>query len=254
MGGGGGCCVAACCIGQIFGCCIGDTVKTIVNDIFGCGDKGSSDVGKQESYQNSTATLEATIKVQEALSQFQSTTQSRSAKLENAIVKESRENLDAFIDELKKYNKIRYGNRRLNINLSHIERENRKTEDKIHGFIVKRVTKRISLDDDECKEILKMPAGDEKQRKMEEFYKAVLKEAIRELSDELQTNMETQTNTICDRIQQRIDNIIDVCENKTEEFENIRKVKEKDEAAVEQEQLRLTHFVAMCEYGLELLD
>ena len=143
MGGGGGCCVAACCIGQILGCCIGDGIKTVVKKIFGSS-SGSSSGGKTESYHQDTATLEETIKVQEALSKFRSDTQSRSAKLENAIVKESRQNLDAFVDELRQCNKIKYGNRRLNINIRYIEWENRKTEDTIHGFIVKRVSTKVS--------------------------------------------------------------------------------------------------------------
>ncbi len=253
MGGGGGCCVAACCIGQILGCCIGDGIKTVVNKIFGSS-SGSSSGGKTESYHQDTATLEETIKVQEALSKFRSDTQSRSAKLENAIVKESRQNLDAFVDELRQCNKIKYGNRRLNINIRYIEQENRKTEDTIHGFIVKRVSKRISLDDEECKEILKLKPGKEKEKKLDQFYKKVLKEAIRELSDELRSVMETQTDNVCDRIQQRIDSILDVCEAKTVEFEHFEEVKKSDEGKLEQEQLRLSHFVSLCDYGLSQLD
>lgn len=244
MGGGGGCCIKNCCIGNIIG---------KIKEFFGSS-SGSSSGGRTESYQADTADLQATLKVQNALTEFRTDTQSRSARLENEVVQTSRKHLDAFIDELKKYNKIKYGNRRLNINLSNIERENRKTEDKIHGFIVKRVSKRISLDDDECLKILKMDAGKKKEEKLDEFYQKVLKEAVIELTDELRTNMETQTDTVCERIQQRIDSIVDVCETKTEEFEHIRKVKESDEKKIEQEQLRLSHFVALCEYGLTQVD
>lgn len=247
MGGGGGCCIGNCCIGN---CCVFD-----IGSIF----KKSCCVGNSSSSvpaidPEKEANMQAIVRAQKALNEFTSDAQSKCAKFENNVIKESREYLDAFIDELKRYNKIRYGNRRLNINLSHIERENRKTEDKIHGFIVKRVIKRISLDDSECLEILKMEEGTEKKEKFNEFYLKVLKEAVLELREELKSGIEEQTERVCDTIQRRIDSIVDVCENKTEEFENIRKVKEKDEAAVEQEQLRLTHFVAMCEYGLELLD
>lgn len=243
MGGGGGCCIGDCCL---MNCCIGD--------FFGSKSKGSSSGGKTESYQADTADLQATIRVQSALTEFRTDTQSRSTKLENEIVKESREYLDSFLEDMRRYNKIRYGNKRLNINLSKIERDNRKTEDEIHGFIVKRIIKRISLDDTECQKILEMEPGKEKEKSLDQFYKKVLKEAVLELSDKLRANMEKQTDTICDRIQQRIDNIIDVCETKTEDFERIRLVKEAGESEVEAEQFRLSHTVSLCELGLSYLS
>ncbi len=248
MGGGGGCCVGN------FPCCVAKALRDTVKKIF-CSD--SCCVGNTPiQYDNKTdkENLEANLRAQEALTIFKTDAENRSEKLENEVLRESRENLDNFISDLRKYNQIKYGRRKLNINISNIERENRKTEDKIHGFIVKRVVKRISLDDTECLEILKMNPDGEKTKKFNAFYMKVLKEAVLELKDELKTGMEENTDRVCDTIQRRIDSIVDVCENKTEEFENIRKVKEKDEAAVEQEQLRLTHFVAMCEYGLNLLD
>ena len=250
MGGGGGCCVGNfCCVGN---CCVANKIKEFIRGIFGKS-SGSSSGGNTESYNPDTSSLEATIKIQQALSEFKSDTQSRSAKLENEVVKESRESLDAFIEDLRKYNKIKYGSRRLNINISSIERENRKTEDKIHGFIVKRVSKRISLEDDECLGILKMDPGKEKEKALDGFYKKVLKEAVSELSDDLSSNIETQSDNVCNHHQQRIDSIVDVCESKMNEFENIRNIKESDEDKIEQEQIRLTNVIAMCDIALDII-
>lgn len=250
MGGGGGC-----CIGHRKPSCIniGGRIGDIARKIFGKS-SGSSSGGRTESYdEDKTTTLEETIKVQQALNEFSTDTQSRSEKLENEIVQESREYLDEFIDELKRCNKIRYGNKRLNINIESIERENRKTEDKIHGFIKKRVSGRISLDDIECKNILKMDAGKAKEDALDNFYKKVLKEAVSELSNELRNSMEAQTDNVEDKIQQRIDSIVDICEAKAEEFERIRQVKEADEAEIEKEQIRLAHIVALCDYSINQL-
>lgn len=244
--GGGGCCIGNCCIGN---CCIGNFCLNFSRKK----SSGSSSGGHTDSFDSNTANLEMTVKVQAALNEFSTDTQSRSAKLENEIVKESREYLDEFISDLHRYNKLRYGNQRLNINIKSIERENRKTEDTIHGFIVKRVNKRISTDDSECLEILKMDAGKAKEDALDTFYKKVLKEAVAELSDELRNSMEAQTDNVEDKIQQRIDSIVDICETKAEEFERIKEVKESDEAEIEKEQLRLAHFVAMCEYGINQL-
>lgn len=244
----GGCCVGNCCVGN---CCIGESIRKFFCNDSCCVGKSSK---SQESYDVNKADLEATLRVQKALDEFRSDAQSRSTKLENGIIKESRESLDSFIDELRTYNSIRYGNRRLNINLTNIEREQRKTEDQIHGFIVKRVIKRISLDDTECCDILKLDPGTEKSKKLDEFYKKVLKEAINELTQVLRETMEKQTDSVEDRIQQRIDGIVDVCEAKTVNFEKIQKMKANDESKIEQEQIRLSHYVALCDYGLSILS
>ena len=153
MGGGG------CCIGN---CCVANRVKEFFRKIFGKS-SGSSSGGDTESYDRDKADIEMTLRVQQALTDFRTDTQSRSEQLENDIVKESREYLDEFLAELRRYNKIQYGRKRLNLNLNSLERENRKTEDMIHGFIVKRVSKRISLDDAECTDILKMDRGKKKE-------------------------------------------------------------------------------------------
>ena len=247
MGGGGGCCVGnCCCIGN---CCVGNIIRKIKE--FFKGSSGSSSGGDTESYDRDKADIEMTLRAQQALTDFRTDTQSRSEQLENDIVKESREYLDEFLAELRRYNKIQYGRKRLNLNS--LERENSKTEDMIHGFIVKRVSKRISLDDDECTNILKMDPGDEKKEALDAFYKKVLKEAISDLSKELRNSMEKQTDNVEDKIQQRIDSIVEICETKSDEFERIQKVKESDEAKMESEQLRLSYFIALCDYGIHQL-
>ena len=160
-GGGGRCCVANfCCVGN---CCVFVKIK---EKIFGKS-RGSSSGGSTSSYNQNVADLELTVKVQNALTEFREDTRAKSERFEDDIIRECREDLDEFIKELKKYNRIRYGSSMLNIDIGQLERENRKTEDKIHGFIVKRVSKRISLDDTECLEILKLDPGAEKTRRSE---------------------------------------------------------------------------------------
>ncbi len=245
MGGGGGCCICNFCAN----CCIGHIIKKIVKGIFG-GSSGSSSGGNTSSYDKNVADLELTVKVQNALTEFREDTRDKSERFENDIIRECREDLDEFLKEIRKYNNIRYGSSMLNINISQLERENRKTEDKIHGYIVKRVSKRISLDDAECLEILKLDPGAEKTRKLDAFYKKVLKEAVNELNDIIRDAMEKQTDIVEDYIQRRIDSILYTYDSKTAEFEKIANVKKFGQAKMEEEQIRLSHMVSLCELAL----
>ena len=246
-GGGGRRCVANfCCVRNC-----GVFVKIIdgLKKIFGKS-RGSSSGGSTSSYDQNVADLELTVKIQNALTEFREDTRAKSESFEDDIIRECREDLDEFIKELKKYNRIRYGSSMLNIDIGQLERENRKTEDKIHGFIVKRVSKRISLDDTECLEILKLNPGAEKTRRLDEFYQKVLKEAIRALKVIIRDAMEKQTDIVEDYIQRRIDSILYTYDSKTAEFEKIANVKKSGQAEMEEEQIRLAHMVSLCELGL----
>ena len=242
---GGGCCVGNCCVGKVF--------KDIKDFFFGSS-SGSKSGGRTSSYDPQQAQLEETLRVQKALTEFRTDTQDRSTKFENSVIIESREYLDKFLKEVKKYNKISYAGRSLNINISNIERENRKTEDNIHGFVVKRVSKRISLDDSECLEILKLDAGSKKTKELNTFYHKVLTESVIELTSILRDSMEKQTDIIEERLQQRIDSILDTFEIKTLEFEKIQELKNNDENDIEKEQLRLSYLMAICDLGLSFID
>ena len=244
----GGCCIGNCCVGN---CCIGNFhLPCLFNRSKCCvGNHASSTSSTDE---NSSAN--ELYKMQVSLQEFCEESRNRGDSVENEIIKESRVYLDELIKDVKRYNKITYGKKRLNINIERMERENRKTEDAIHGFIVNRVMKRMSLDDKECAEICKMSAGESKKQKFNDFYIKILKDAVNELSDTLRGSMENQSDKICDIIQSRIDSIYETCENKKSEFERIQSVKESGEADIENEQLRLSYMVALCDLGLNVLN
>ena len=135
-----------------------------------------------------------------------------------------------------------------------MEREQRSTEDKIHGFIVGKVSKRISLDDDECKSILKLDAGRNKTKKMNEFYKKVLTEAMTDLKKLLRSSMKSQTLIVEDHIVGRMDTITYTVTGKTNEFNKIKDLKDTDESKMEQEQIRLSYLISICDKSLNIID
>ena len=191
---------------------------------------------------------------QAALQEFRDSARSKGDGIEKSILSESREYLDELIKDVKRYNKIIYGKKRLNINIERLLRENRETDDSIRGFIEKSVMRRISLDDKDFLQICDIDNEEEKQKKFKAFYKSVLDDAIKDLSNILRSSMENQSDKICDIIQSRIDSIYETCENKKSEFERIQSVKESGEADIENEQLRLSHMVALCDLGLNVLN
>ena len=233
---------------------IGRRIGNAVKELFGIGSRGSDSVGSTTSYDEQTASVAETYRLQQELSKFREDTRVRSDRFENDVIRESRRYLDALMTEVKKYNKIRYGGSVLNVNLVQMERENRKTEDQIHGFIVSRIVKRISLDDEECKSILKLDPGRQKTRRLNEFYRKVLTEALTELKDLLREAMKNQVLIVEDHIVSRMDTITYTVTNKTNEFNKIQDIKDTDESKMEQEQIRLSYLIAMCDKSCAIMD
>ena len=222
--------------------------------IYDAGKRASGSVGSTASYDEQTASVAETYKLQQELSKFREDTRVRSDRFENDVIRESRRYLDALMTEVRKYNKIRYGGSVLNVNLVQMERENRKTEDQIHGFIVSRIVERISLDDEECKSILKLDPGRQKTRRLNEFYRKVLKEALTELKDLLREAMKNQVLIVEDHIVGRMDTITYTVTSKTNEFNKIQDIKDTDESKMEQEQIRLSYLIAMCDKSCAIMD
>ena len=233
---------------------IGRRIGNAVKELFGIGSRGSDGVGSTTSYDEQTASVAETYKLQQELSKFREDTRVRSDRFENDVIRESRRYLDTLMTEVRKYNRIRYGNNMLNVNLSQMERENRNTEDRIHGFIASRVVKRISLDDEECKSILKLDPGRQKTKRLNEFYRKVLKEALTELKDLLRESMKNQVLIVEDHIVGRMDTITYTVTSKTNEFNKIQDIKDTDESKMEQEQIRMSYLIAMCDKSCAIMD
>ncbi len=238
----------------VAGAALGAGAVAVGRKLFGSGSRGSESTGATESYDEKSAGVSETYRLQQALSEFREDTRAKSNKFENDIIKESRKAIDVLIADVKKYNKIRYGSSVLNVNISQMEIEQRSTEDKIHGFIVGKVSKRISLDDDECKSILKLDAGRNKTKKMNEFYKKVLTEAMTDLKKLLRSSMKSQTLIVEDHIVGRMDTITYTVTGKTNEFNKIKDLKDTDESKMEQEQIRLSYLISICDKSLNIID
>lgn len=246
MGGGCGRCSNFPCITKG----IRDTIKNIFSKPRS---SSSSYISHEEVYDAEKATLQETMRINNALTDFRLQSETNSDRLEIEIIKAARGGLDQFLDMLKKQNKKTFAGRKLNLNISAIERDNRETEDMIHGFIKKRVLKEVSLDNTKCREVLQMEKGDAKKKAMDDFLKDVTSTAITDLSKELKKVIYRQSENIEDKVQVRIDEIEVSLNENMKKFDKIKSLKETNSAALEAEKLELSSVSAVCSMGMALL-
>ncbi len=225
-----------------------------IKEIFGGSSTSTSnEVAQHDDFDLERATREETARINSSLTQFRIDTEAQSDKLENDIIKISRTSLDEFLDMLKKQNQKTFAGRKLNLNISAIERDNRETEDMIHGFIKKRVMVDVSLSNQECLEVLKMEKGEEKKKAMKKFLDKITSTAIIDLSEELRKVIRRQSENIEDRVQVRIDEIEASLDDNLKKFDKIKSLKETDSNELEAEKLELISVSSVCSMGMALL-
>lgn len=253
MGGGGGCgrCGKWTPCFDSPGCFdVGGRVKGLFRKT---SDHTSSYISSEDIYDKDKSTIQQTMRINNALTDFRAETEIQTDTTENQIIKLSRSGLDQFLNMLTKQNEKTFAGRRLNLNISAIERDNRESEDMIHGFIKKRVMKEVSLDNDECLSILGMEKGEEKKKAMKKFLDKVMSKAITDLSEELRKVIRRQSENVEDRVQVRIDEIEVSLNDNMKKFEKIKSLKETDSAELEKEKLELISVSSICSMGMALL-
>ena len=253
MGGSGG--------GGIFRCgnCdkCGDLIGKVVDTVKSWFSKGSSSSGssisKEESYDAENARLEQTVIIQQELTKFRTKCEKECDALERDALKDSRNYIDNLIEFIKNNNSKPYSGQNLNINIERLEKQNRETEDIIRGYIKKKIQKRVSLDDDECLEILKMDKGKDKKDAMTNFLNCILKDAMDGLSKEIEKALKKQLENIKDQINARIESYTERANEKMESFKEIEKIKDSDEHELEERIANLEYKHSLCNFGISLL-
>lgn len=247
-GGGGG--------GRLCGRCgvLGKAVKWIGEKIFGSSKGTGSAISKQDSYDEENAQLSEIVTIQNTLLEFRTRCEKACDSLEEDALLKTRESIDELFDFLKEINDKNYSGKKLGLNLRRLERENRNTEDIIRGYIKKSIQKRVSLDDEECKRILKLPAGAEKEKEMTNFLNTVLKEGLKEVIKRVKKSLKEQYENIEDQIQDRLSSYESMIEDKQKQLHKVADAKEKDEAELENHLMELAYIQSLCSLGLEQLD
>ena len=230
---------------------IGDFLKSLFNRN---SSSSGRDISERESYDADNARLEQTIIIQQELTKFRTRCEKECDRLENDVLKDSRSYIDDLIEFIKNINSKTYAGQKLNINIERLEKENRHTEDIIRGYIKKKIQKRVSLDDDECLQILKMDSGSEKGTAMTNFLNSILKEAMKGLSREIEKTLKAQLENIKDQINVRIESYTERSNEKLESFKELEKIKASDEHKLEEGIAGMEYKHSLCSFGLRLLS
>ncbi len=143
----------------------------LVKDIFGIGDK----VGKSKQTNVDSCEISDLTEINNIFNEFILSIEPKVNKIEESV----QEEMYYYLDELVEF--FNDNNEKLKekgIRTTTIERKIEKIKRSINGNIKKEISRNISLDNHECKQIIKMIPGERKINRMNELFELTLNKAI----------------------------------------------------------------------------
>ena len=148
--------------------------------------KPSEEAGKTDSV-NDNSSLENIDRIMQIFSNFKDQVHTRALDVENAVGEE----VNFYVEELhgilqENSNKVdKYG-----IHIKRIERQIDKISSKVKGTIDNEISKKVSLDNVGCKEIVKMIPGSKKEQAVSSFLNETVKNALEVCCGEIRSSLE----------------------------------------------------------------
>ena len=158
----------------------------MIKSIFGIFKKTSEETGKLESI-NNNSTLEDIDRMTQICSAFKQHAHYKLIEVENSICDEINHYIEEFYFILEE-NEERINEYRIRTNL--IKREIDKIVSRVKGTIDIELSKKISLDNSECKSIMKMIPGSKKETAMNSFLNAAVKQSLEECCKQIRSSLD----------------------------------------------------------------
>ena len=240
-----GCCVGNCCVANCGFCCIGD--------FFSCSDSGccvgNCCVGdsRSNSYSAKTAKEDHAAMIANELAEMRKRATTEAGQQEEDIIADVNESMAEFINWVEGINKQKIGGKNLNINISKIRELNENLRRKIVGFIGNRLNDKIVMTDPEVSTILAERDKDKRKKNFDDFYQRRKREAIRALINEIETSVREQSEAIEREIQNRIRELNNNMDQETRAFEELKKLKEKEDSRVAEKQIEYMYYADLCD-------
>lgn len=158
-------------------------------------------VASSGSYDQTSSSVASVDMLNETLVSFSKKYMQEAEEIENQCIKKVENCYDNLIKKMDAESDFSYNSANLRI----LKREREKVRNSISGSVKEPLARRMSLDDAECLEILKMGAGKEKGEAMSAFITKVIREALNNLAHKVRISMKEQYDLLEDYFKSMID-------------------------------------------------
>lgn len=216
-------------------------------DLFG---KSSSSVGSSSSYDSENASLDETEVVNRMLAEFSLNMQEKADEFEKEAINDARAYFDQFLVRLEEIQNADVNEFKLELPLNKVRKEMKDLEKKVQGSIKKYVSSKISQDNQEVMNILKMKAGDEKTNKIKKLAEKVLSEALDIFAEKVKKTVEAQGKTISSLLEGNLNQITTTMKAQAEAYEELEKAKAVGEQELQNKKKEIDYVISLCDVAI----
>jgi hypothetical protein len=209
----------------------------------------AKDTSQAQEYDKEKARIEETRRINEILSAYSLSLEEQADELERNCIKESSEFFDRLIGYLEESN-----SKELTVNTKRLKKAFKDIEKTIDGNIKRHLAKRVSLDDSECLEILKMAPGEMKKRAMKRFGQQVFREGLNQLSDKIRDMILEQQEYLSEVLEDHMQEVMNLVQKQHQEWEQIEELKNRDEEQLKKQTESIEFRIRLCDYALEEIN
>lgn len=224
-----------------------ETIEAIGRGIKDACTTVSKDAGETDRYDKERARLEETKRINMILTEFSLNLEKKADEIEREAINESKVYFKELLNELKA-SKAETG-----VNISRIERTMSRIEREIKGNLKTYISKRVSIDDIECLEILKLDAGYEKEKEMKRFSEKILQQGLNNLVKDIRKVIKEQNEIVTEVIEEKLEDIKFNLDKQIEEFNMLEQSKTKTEEEVNKMKQELLDKIALSEACIDSL-
>ncbi|MBQ8135097.1 MAG: hypothetical protein IJ192_11945 [Clostridia bacterium] len=181
------------------------------------------------------------------LNEYRTNISSAANDLEREMIIEYTEELKEIMNLFEEYNK------ELKVIRSEtVKRRFKRMNNEIKGTFEEYISKRISLDDPEFVKILKLPAGELKNQRLQEIKQKVFIEAGNEIVRKIKNAVDEFSDTVEDAFYEHLERAEQTVAEKNEAFENLTKVSDEDTESTEAILIRTDYIISVCSFANSL--
>ena len=181
------------------------------------------------------------------LTEYRQNIISAGSSIEQEMIVECTMQMQEIMEVFEEYNQ------NLKISRSEpIKRKFRRLNDNLKGTFANYISKKVSLDDLDCVKILKLPAGELKEKRLQELKEKVFIAATNEMIDRIKDTVDDFLETVENSIHEHLDRTELTLEERSIAFENLDKAAEGDADSLESTILQAHYSLAICNYVSEL--
>jgi hypothetical protein len=193
-------------------------------------------------------------KIADELAEMKEKYDEAASKAEQKIMSYLSSSMKSFVDDLSKINKMKYGDKELNVDIEYITKKNDELSKTVIGHIGNIMHDRLVQTDPELSVILKENDDKKRAKNFKKFCDDVFEDAVKSLRKPIMESIHAQQRVIENEIGQRIKEVTSSSKRTLNELNRIKQQKAKGDKECENEKISCIYRIGVLDCILDELE